>query len=146
MVCLQIIYISPLLLCCPQAHKASFSMLLLAKGVRETSSEVYCGWSKIVRTNAYRHTHERRTLFSFDGGDHRSAILTRMIHVQLFLQLSKCCWGKTCIWDVCTSHESSLLVLGSVGSVCAAPAHFTHTVMESLCCSETVVSGLVLCV
>lgn len=57
MVSLQIIYISPLLLCCPQAHKASFSMLLLAKAVRETSSEVYCGWSKVVRTNAYRHTH-----------------------------------------------------------------------------------------
>lgn len=36
MVSLQIIYISPFLLCCPQAHKASFSMLLLAKGVRET--------------------------------------------------------------------------------------------------------------
>lgn len=32
MVSLQIIYISPLLLFCPQAHEASFSMLLLAGG------------------------------------------------------------------------------------------------------------------
>lgn len=62
MVSLQIIYISPLLLCCPQAHKASFSMLLLAKGVRETSSEVYCGWSKGVRTNAHRPTHVPHTI------------------------------------------------------------------------------------
>lgn len=73
----------PLLLCCPQAHKASFSMLLLAKGVRETSSEVYCGWSMGVWTNAYRHTH--RILFSFDETDHKTAILTRMIHVQPLL-------------------------------------------------------------
>lgn len=69
MVSLQIIYTSPLLLCCPQAHKARFSMLLLAKGVGETSSEVYCGWSKGVRlrTNAYRHARAL-VRFGFDEG------------------------------------------------------------------------------
>lgn len=76
MVSLQIIYISPLLLCCPQAHKASFSMLLLAKGGRESSSEVHCGWSKkkkkAVRTNTYGPTHTYR----------KTAILTRMRHRQ----------------------------------------------------------------
>lgn len=84
MVSLQIIYISPLLLCCPQAHKASFSMLLLAIGVRQTSSEVYCGWSKGVGTNAHRHTRTARC--SVSTGFHReTAILTRMIHVQVSL-------------------------------------------------------------
>lgn len=71
MVSLQIIYISPLLLCCPQAHKASFSMLLLAKGGRESSSEVHCGWSgkkkgcknQYVRT----HTHLPQNCYSYQN-------------------------------------------------------------------------------
>lgn len=124
MVSLQIIYISPLLLCCPQTHKASFSMLLLAKGVRETSSEVYCGWSKVVRTNAYRHTRTANYSVSTRSTT-KLLFLPEWYMCSIFLQLNKCYWGITCIWDVCTSHEPSLLVLGSVGSGCACPAHFS---------------------
>lgn len=49
MVALQIISVSPPLLRCPQVHKASFSMLLLAAADAGGMGEVDHGWSRTHR-------------------------------------------------------------------------------------------------
>lgn len=94
MVSLQIIYISPLLLCSPQAHKASFSMLLLANGAGETSSEVCCGWSQGVRTDARRRTRTAFCALSTESTT-KLLFLPEQYMCSFRLQLNKSCRGIT---------------------------------------------------
>lgn len=84
----------PLLLCCPQAHKASFSMLLLASGGREASSEVYCGWSKAVRTNARGPTRTAHCSAS-TGSTTKLLFLPEWYMCSICFQLNKCGGGRT---------------------------------------------------
>lgn len=132
MVSLQINYISPLLLGCPQAHEASFSMLLLAKAARGSSSEVCGGWSKVVRTDALRHTRAPHTVQFRHGSTTKLLFLPECYMCGIFLQLNKCCRGIRSIWDVCISHEPvSLLVLELAGrGLCSSCTFPSVSVME----------------
>lgn len=96
MVSLQIIYISPLLLFCPQAHEASFSMLLLA-GRDERAIQRVVLW--VVEGCKNRRTRPHTCTVRLHRAYRNSAILAGTI-----VQLTKCCWGEL-VWDICTSHE-----------------------------------------
>lgn len=146
MVSLQIIYISSLLLCCPQAHKARFSMLLLAKGVGETSSEVYCGWSKGVQTNAYRHTCTHLILFSFNGGWPQNCYSYQNDTFAAFAYS----WINAAEGKHASGMSALPMSPHSAGSVCARPTHLGLSLSRRnglspvVSYGEIVVSGLVL--
>lgn len=83
---------------------------------RETSSEVYCGWSKAVRTNACGPTHVPHTVQLRQGLPQNCYSYQNDTWAAFAYSWINAAEGEL-VWDVCTSHEPSHLVLGSVGSV-----------------------------
>lgn len=74
MVALQIICVSPPLLRCPQVHKASFSMLLLAAADAGGMGEVDHGWSRTHRHLLQPGLHHKAAALT---GHHRRVQLSK---------------------------------------------------------------------
>lgn len=119
MVSQQMIYISPLLHCCPQTHKASFSMLLLAQGVRD----IHWGLLWVVEgcRNRRIQTQTRTAYCSVSTGQPQIQLFLPEWYIRSFyLQLDKCCCcccGFTCIWV--SAPPMRLFLSLSAATICA---------------------------